>query len=97
MQRSVLPPEIINMQPAFSRWLKRRVESAAKPTRQVTLEIAVKNTQVRVRHRLPRVPSGFRLLGQDIAGNLTTPKAPDRYYIYLQSSANAHTVTIEIS
>lgn len=57
----------------------------------------VPNAEERVRHRLSRTPTGFRIVSQDRPGTVYASSTPhDRSHLYLKSSAGDLTVRLEV-
>lgn len=81
------------------RFVEDFVERASGTKSEVKQTFAAANTEVRIRHKLGRVPGGFRVIDQDLAGSIY--RAADatkwtRHHVHLKSSVAGVTVRIEV-
>lgn len=110
MRSAKLPPDLGAMNPRLREWMQQHLERAARPVTEVTFTFPLADTEYRVRHKLPVIPTGYRVIRRNKAGTVYTatfPDAPatvdsvekpfDKYYIYLKCDLAATTVVLEVS
>lgn len=95
-----MPPNALKVPADMRDWFRRYVEPAARKTAEVGFTFgATPNVATRIRHRLGRTPTGFRLVDQGAAGTVyrdaATPPA-DRFVIWLKCSAASVNVRFEV-
>jgi len=98
MPEPKLPTDVGPLNPRLREWMRQHVEQAARARSQVSVTFPEADTDVRVRHRLPGLPTGYRMIRSDSAGSVYDgSRAGDRHYLYLRSNTAGITVTIEVS
>lgn len=93
-----LPSDIGRTHPRFEEYLKQFVESGVRLRRQRTVTFEAADTGYRVRHRLPRKPSGFTVVSLDRAGSVyrsSSDPPSGRHYEWLRSDTAGLVAVIE--
>lgn len=95
MSKSPLRP-VTGLPLPLRQFIKDHVEQAARPLVEAAHTFGAANTEERVRHRLGRPPTGFKVIGQDAAGTVyESGRKHDRFFLYLKSSAASLKVRLE--
>jgi len=92
-----LPPDVGPLDIRFQQWFEQELGVASRKVSERVATFPVADTQVRVRHNLPAIPTGYRVIQQSEAASIYNTRKPDRFYVYLKSDTAGVTVTIEIS
>lgn len=100
MRAIKLPIEFEKMLPGpVASWFRQYLEPAIRKVDTQVVLFGTAGTEVRVRHQLGAVPSGYRVIDQSAAGSVyrdaNTTAATDRF-LWLKSDTASLTVTLEI-
>ncbi len=98
------------MNPLFKEWIQQYAETGLAKKTEIPFTFPLADTEYRVRHLLPYVPTAYRVISRNQAGTVytaTLPDAPatvdsvekkfDKFYLYLKCDVAATTVLLEVS
>lgn len=91
-----LTPDVAGVEPRHREWIKENVERHLRKRKRQTVTFGTSPNELRIRHGLGAVPSGWSVVGQQAAGSVYAgDTASDKFFIYLKSDTTGLVATIE--